>query len=81
MQFQEPQYSLVQVQCLYMDGRTEFTGKPAMPMTLQFAQAFAEKHLAKCGEKPPKNFVDMYLKILLERKEFEKALALMTGPA
>ena len=64
-----------------MDGRTEFTGKPAMPMTLQFAQAFAEKHLVKCGDKPEKNFVDMYLKILLERKEFEKALALMTGPA
>jgi len=44
-------------------------------MSLQFAIAFAEKYLSALKEAPPMFFSNLYLKLLLAKKDFAKAEA------
>lgn len=44
-------------------------------MGLQFAIAFADKYLASLQETPPTYFSNLYLKLLVTKKEFTKAEA------
>jgi len=43
--FDEPSFALAQIQCLYMDSQ-KYLGGTGSPISLQFAVAFAEKHMA-----------------------------------
>ena len=43
--FNEPSFSLPQVQCLYMDSQ-KWLGGTGSPISLQLAVAFAEKYMA-----------------------------------
>ena len=42
-------------------------------MSLQFAIVFADKYLASLTEQPSTNFGNLYLKLMLAKKDFEKA--------
>ena len=74
-----------------MDANPEFAaamGKtlaaPMANMSLNLAQAFCEKYIKANfaeGSKYPSNFVRLYTKILLERKEFGKAIIFLSGEA
>lgn len=68
--FKEPRYALIQVELLYMD---HVNG--GSPMSLQFSLAFAEKYLATLTQEPPMSFSNLYLKLLVAKKDFEKAEA------
>ena len=74
-----------------MDAIPEYAaaaGRPFMApmanMTLTLAQNFCEKY-AKTnypeGSKYPSTFVRLYTKILMEKKEYEKTIAFLSGQA
>ena len=44
-------------------------------MSLQFAIVFAEKYLAALTQDPPMSFSNLYLKLVIAKKDFEKATA------
>lgn len=47
------------------------------PISLQFAIVFAEKYLATLPEQPSTNFGNLYLKLMLAKKDFDKAEAFL----
>ncbi len=44
-------------------------------MSLQFAIAFADKYLNALKDAPPMYFSNLYLKLVVEKKDFTKAEA------
>ena len=76
--FNEPAFSLPQIQCLYMDSQKHLGGT-GNPMALGLAIAFAEKFMAKKQEQNeegapiPQYFTKLYLKMLIAKKEFDKS--------
>ena len=82
--FNEPSFSLPQVQCLYMDSQ-KWLGGEQSPISLQLAVAFAEKYMKanqernEAGAPIPLNFCKLYLKLLLAQKAFDKAQEFLQG--
>eukprot|EP00347_Sterkiella_histriomuscorum_P023059 403336110 len=75
MSFQEKEFALYSIQALYMLSQT----KGASPMSIDLALAFIEKQRQthyKDDIQPsvPQYFVQLYFKILLAKKQFDKAL-------
>lgn len=46
-------------------------------MSLQFAIVFADKYLAASTEQPSTSFGNLYLKLMLAKKDFDKAEAFL----
>ena len=72
--FGEPKQILSQIQLLYMDSQSG-----GSPMSLQFAIVFADKYLAALTEQPSTNFGNLYLKLMLAKKDFDKAEAFLSN--
>ena len=73
--FKESSYALTQIELSYLDSQQPGSS----PMTLKIACALAEKHFKKHAEKEaeepiPTYFTNLWLKLLLANKEFDKAL-------
>ncbi len=66
--FGDSSFSLIQIELLYLD----YTHKGTQ-MSLQFAVAFAEKYINALKTPPPMSFSNLYLKLLIARKEYDKA--------
>jgi hypothetical protein len=49
------------------------------PMSLQFAIVFADKYLAALTESPSTSFGNLYLKLMIAKKDFVKAEAFLTN--
>ena len=71
--FGEPKQILSQIQLLYMDSQ-----HGGSPMSLQFAIVFADKYLASLAEQPSTNFGNLYLKLMLAKKDFDKSESFLT---
>ena len=70
--WKEDQYALIQIELLYIDSQ-----RGGRAIGLQFAVVFADKYLAALQSTPATNFCNLYLKLLLAKKEFAKAEAFL----
>lgn len=66
--FGDASYCLIQIELLYLDFTTKGTA-----MSLQFAVAFAEKYLSALTTPPSMSFSNLYLKLLVAKKDYDKA--------
>lgn len=66
--FGDSSFCLIQIELLYLD----YSQKGTL-MSLQFAVAFAEKYLNALKTPPTMSFSNLYLKLLISKKEFQKA--------